>query len=1368
MSRYARYGLTLSAIAFTVAGLLGGARIAGATPFTPHPIDASPVDRPTAHPLPLRTPSLPLSASASPSPGASNAPDHVQAPAGPVNSRWILDKNGPKPPVRKKLSEFLVKTGLHTWGVRNVRPVTTMSLHGRPVRPFSADGSTIILTGDQSNYFTNDITLAYGADVYANCQNMPKASHAYTYWIYPPDGSGPYKQNVNTDANGNCNAYTNFNLSTPWGGYNAGATINSDPAYPGVWVLALYDAATPITETEIVANSAINFSTYANLGLTAVTNDFTPGNTVVVGASGLNPAHSYAIGWVYTAGSSLPCEYTVPTASKNTNNAVCFTGAVAGLQAFGGNLTQYWGPLSSPSTNTAPTGAYDVQLYDTTDSSLVSHQQISIEPSNLSWTLTPYNASGGTVQPTAFYNSTYATDGILDQSVQGLTYNATNLPATSNGDTIAVTVSDPNGVVLTQLQSYNYGSGALPILQNVPTAVQAGGAFTKQVAFPLNAVFEEAFGPTQNPFAPNVLTAQLYDQTKGIVLGSKSFQLLGYYANAAWSTNSILQAGTTPTIGNVTITNTGGTNFGSWNGDAISGLQIASITTDGESLGLSSTTAVDSAGNSWTITSSGVGVNTVITATPNQRNVGIPVGGTLSFNVTVTVPAGKCTTPCDLPTQVLPEHGIAYSAAGSASPNLQVLASGVNPNTVVPTIAWSVQSESATANMAARASKYGQLTYIYGTANSPTSDYYTVNLTLNNVVSAGNHRLSEVRLTFPSAVDLNAVVPTLVSGPAGYTWKLYSNTTANAAGVSPVAGANQNVIAIACKQTTVDGCGIAKGASGTFVIRFPLFKTSFTETDIAAVANFDKGNAYGNCGSCADAAYTLSPTSTTVNAIAGATNVDSSMLSAYSLNPTLMTMQFQPGTVGTGGGATSGNLVFTNTPASHDPNPDWVDEVNLTFPAGTDPASITVPAGWYSWETAAGSRQWVIALCPKPGPTNANPCSTNETANAIAPGGQLNMTVNWSAGPAAGNYNVGWYVTGANGGVDTSAMAQTTPITFSNTTASAAFTQINGAIVPNGTEPQVGADVSNGGSTFVYTVVNTGSTAIQGVTLTIPSATRSGTNGTDNATGNAGYFNITAAPTLTYSGGASGCTVAYTNVKPAGPVDGSITLTGCNIPKNGGTVNIVFVAQSPYLVGNEFTFPSTITSGGTNYATQPTYSAANVLSVILNGTLTLLTPNAGWVFPTQPNSVVPADATLTPQTNCVSCRVLAGSPTTVDFGVFNGTFNAADVLDASVRSDANNPNSWVLYVTTSPGTNPSNMLSADIDNGAGRSSSHAGFTLNQTTMTPVLTTTPGLQLANYSGNAYHGPLDSVMNFSVATGGNTSPQTVTLTYTLVFN
>ncbi len=1368
MSRYARFVLTLLAIVASIVGVLGGARIAAATPPSlaivrppvPHPI---PIFTPNpVQPVPLRTPNLPL---ATASPSASPASGAL-SPPGPVQTTWRLVHNAPRPPYWPKLSSFLVKTGPHTMGVRQLRPLLTT--HGVRVTPMSANGATIILTGDQSNYYTNDITLEYGADVYLSCQNMP-TNGRYTFYVYPPNGSfannGTYTASMRANyTNNSCNNYLNFNLSTPFGGINngGGTTVGADPAYPGVWIVALYNGTQFITETAIIANSTIDFNTYANLGLTTPTNDFNPGSSIVVGASGLNPSHSYALGWVFTGGSGLPCEFTVPSAAKDNNNAVCFTGTTTGLQAFGGNLTQYWGPASSPSTNSAPTGTYDVELYDTTDSIMVSHQQISVEPSTVGWTLTPYNSSGATPPPGFNYGDTYATDGLLDQSVTGLTYAATNIGG-ANGNTIRLSISDPNGVVLTQMQSYLPG---LPVLTAPPTATEAGGGFTKQVAFPLQQTYYEALGPTQTPFAPNVLTAQLYDTNTGAILGSKSFTLLGYYAQDNWSTNAILQAGTTPTTGTVVIKNTGGSNYGSWNGDAISGVTIATIPANGEVLGLSSTTAVDSAGNAWTISSSGSGVNTVITATTNQRNVGIPVGGTLQFNVTVAIPTGDCLTPCDLPTQILPEHGIAYSATDTASQALQVLSNSVSPGSVVPTEAWAVTSETATANMAARVAAYDHMAYIYGTANSPSTDYYTYNVTLDNVVSAGNHRLSEVEFTFPSAVDLNAEAANITfTPPAGTgTWALYTNSSFNANFVQPLGTAGQNVIAFACRQNTPDTCGIPVGSSGTFQINIPLFTTSFTETNITALANFDNGNAYGNCGSCADASYTLDPTQTTVNAIAGVTNVNSSEIGSYSFNPTLMSMNFQPNTVGTGAGSTSASLDFTNTPASRDPNPDYVDEVDLLFPAGTDPTSITVPSGWYSFETAAGSRHWKIALCAAPGPTNATPCSTNEV-NAIPPGGQLAMTVNWSTGPAAGTYNVGWYVTGANGGVDSSALGTTTPITFSNTTASVAFTSINGASVTSGSEPQVGTDTASSGSSFVYTVDNTGSNTLTAVTVTVPHLTRSGTAGSDGATGNGGYFDITSTPTLTYTGGATGCAVAYTN--PTSAADGSIRLTGCTIPK-AATVAINFNAQTPYLVGNEFVFPATIYQGATPYTAQTTYTASDVLAVILNGTLTLITPAVGWVAPTQPNSIVPADGTLTPQTNCVSCQVLGTTPKTIDFGYFSGTFNATDVLDASVRSDANSPNSWVLYVTTSPGTNPSNMLQTSVDNGASRSSSHAGFTINQTTNTAVLTTTPGLQLSTYAGSPYHGPLDSVMNFAVVTGGNTSPQTVTLTYTLVFN
>jgi len=467
---------------------------------------------------------------------------------GSIDARWVSDATLRRPANAPKLAQFLVRAGPGKYRVRMMRPARlTMATSGH-MRPMAANGNTIILTGDQSNFFANDITLEYGADVYLACQNMTGRHNGYRYVVFPPDGSAARIQNIpRTANNGDCTGYSNFNLSTPWGGFNGGTTTNGN-AYPGVWVVAIQDTGTAgrpyVTEIAIVADAAVNFTTYANLGLTTPTNDFVPGSSIVVNATGLNPSHDYALGWVLTGGSGLPCEFTIPGPATAANGE-CFRGATTGLQAFGGQLTQFWGPSSSPSTSSAPTGTYDVQLYDSTASTLIGHQQISIEPSSVAWTLVPYNSNGDALPPGFNYNNIFSTDGLTDQSVTGITYSATGLPAASNGDTLRLSISDGNGVVLTNLNSYPIPNP--PIMDANPTVRQAGGAVSSQQAFPLNTQYETALGPSQTPFAPNVLTAQLYDTAKGTILASKSFQLLSYAANAAWSSGVVLSAANTGT-----------------------------------------------------------------------------------------------------------------------------------------------------------------------------------------------------------------------------------------------------------------------------------------------------------------------------------------------------------------------------------------------------------------------------------------------------------------------------------------------------------------------------------------------------------------------------------------------------------------------------------------------------------------------------------------------------------------------------------------------------------------------------------------------------------------------------------------------------
>lgn len=1360
----------LLAIVATVAGLLGSVRVAAAPPggpvdLGPHPTLPHPIIHLTPPPLPFS------SASPSASPGESTAPRLIPVlPRGSAGNAlghiqgWRVDKSlPPLPQPPPKLSQFLVKTGKGRFGVRPVmtgsaaRMSQMMGAHG--LRPMAGDGSTIILTGDQLNFFENDITLAYGTEIYLLCENMA-TTDKIDYVVFPPDGSGPYSTNqppvypngvsvYNTNGNNACGAYGIFNLSTPFDNFQ-NTTNSVGVSYPGVWVVATYDRITGkyTSETNIIASSAVNFTTYSDVAESTPSLDFNQGSTIAVGASGLNPSHYYAVGWVYTSGSGQPCEYSVPSVGSG-KKVVCFTGAATGVQAFSGNFEQWWNSASSPSTTSAPTGTYDVELYDTTTSEMIGHQQISIQPSTALWTLTPYSSSGATPPPSMPYSNIFASDGLTDQSVTGLAYAASGLPPTSNGHTLRLTISNPNGVVLTDPNN----SVGYPIMNPNPAGTDSSGVFSQQVAFPYDSTELMAYGPTQNPFAPNVLTAQLYDTTLGTVIASKSFQILAYAANFAWASASIVNAA--PGTGNtetVTVTNTGNQNYGTWNGDGINGIEIAPNKSFTEQVAAVSTTATDSAGNVWNIFNVGSGSSEKVFAEPQSLSAGanLPVGGTLSFQISIQISNGQCTsTPCYFDTMIRPRHGVAYSSASSVSNGLPVVANGVNASAIAATASWAVQSEASTANMAARVADYNHLAYILGTDNAPSTDTYTVNLTLNNASSPGGHNLMDVKIVMPAGLDMVANPPVLTSWPGSRQWVLWTNFNNSALG-------GANVIELTCQAQSKDSCGISPGTSGLFTIQFPLFTSSFAEQDTPMTANFD-----GGCSSCTNvSSYALTATSTTVNGIAGLANTDSMMLGGFSLNPNLMYMSFAPSTVGTGV-ATTATMVYNNTSTSQDPNPDYVDQLNLVFPSAINPSSITVPTGWVATQTSTNN--WQIALCSAP--TASTPCSTSET-NAIAPGGSLSITLNYnSPGPPAGTYNVTWYARGANGGENTSGIATTASVTFSTTAASVKFTTVNGGSVSSGSEPKTGADATTSGSTFVYTITNTGSSSVTGATITIPNVTRGNTSGADS-TGQ--YWQLTSAPTVSLgsgsgtSGTCNGTLNASQYTNPTSSANGSITLSGCNIPTNG-VITITMVMKTPYLIGSDFLFSTNVTGSGT-VAAQPAYSSSNAMLIVINGYLSILTPGNGSVG--AGNLLTAAtNSGATPSTSCTGCSITTGTPTTVDFGAFSGTFTTSDIVDASVLSDANSPNSWTLYISTS--ANPSNMLYTEVD--STRSTSATGLAYsNNSSYVLVPTTSPGLKLTTYTGTGRHYPSDTIQNFQVVTGGNTAAQTATITYTLVFN
>lgn len=1348
MERFTRVALIAVATIVFVAGICGRALTVFASP---HPIDVPRPTTPIEAPVRATPPPLPLnvlpSAVVNPNEGET-LPLKISGSA----VTFHVNKALASPPRVHKLSEYLQRVGRGTYAVRTMPSLRAMSIGSNAfAHTMSASGSTIIMTGNTGAGFTeNDVTMSYGSGVYFACTNM-RPNSTYTYVAFPPNGSGPYQSSsITTDGSGNCESggnveYGALNLSTPfngWGTFSQG----TDPSYAGVWTLLMHNSGTNQYETQVnvVVGSTIHFDTYSDPARSTAAIDFTQGSSIVAFGSGLNPSHNYAVGWVYTAVGNQPCTFRLP-GGASTNTGVCFQGATSGTAAIGGQLTALWGPTSTPSTSTASTGTYVIELYDATSNDYISTQQVSVEGSSAAWTLTPYNQTLGTG---ANLNDTFATDGLTDQSVSGLNFTASGLPASSNGHAVRLVVSDPNGVVLGQPQNNGFGAGGSNYPQFAPfnSTTSSGGAVSySNVAFPLSTTYSTAYGPTQTPFAPNVFTAQLYDTTSSSVIASKSFRILGYGANVAWNSGSVISGSSGGAFAPyaLTVTNNGNQNFGLWNDDGIAGLRFSG---DGASvsLALGSTSAVDSAGNTWNLSQTGTGVNAVITAIPATAGAALPPTGTISFNIQVAVqPGAFCNkSPCTIPTQILPQHGIAFSAQDSVTPALLVVQNGVPTTNVTSTYSWAITGESSTANMAARLANFKQATYISGTAGSPTSDSYQYTLVVNN---NDKNRMMDIEFVFPPTVDVNSNTPSWISQPSGW-YIMTKNMNPSLAG--------PNVLELTCFPSSMNGCGIKSGSSQTFTLNIPLFQSSFAPTDISATGNFDGGG----CGSCTASSFNVVGNGNTSNTIAGYTNVDSISLAAFSLNPVLMKMVFSPNSIGAVAGASS-TLTFTNTATSADAAPDYVDQINLSFPTGSRPSSITVPSPWIATQTSAGN--WTIAFCTSP--TNATPCATSEPS-ALGAGQSLAMTVNYATAPTAGSYNVGWSVVGANIGEDTKNAASTTPLTITATSASEAFTSVNGVSVSGGAVPSVGTDATASGSTFVYTITNTGATTIDQMTITIPGSSTISVTAKDSG---GTVFSISSA-SVALSAGSSGtasCSgtipaAQITNATP--PSNGSIVLTGCTL-KPLGTATITFTTHAPYMIGNNFQFTTQVHSGTTWQAAAATYNGSDALQIIIDGRLTVLTPNAGSIGGGNP-LVASTGSGAAPSTACVNCSVIAGTPNTVDFGAFSGTFTGSDVVDASVNSDANNPNNWVLYITA--GTNPSNMLSTKVDSAT--STVTSGFTVNQGTMGLVPTSSPGLQLSTYNGTARHSPIDSIMSYQVATGGNTSPQTVTVTYTLVFN
>jgi hypothetical protein len=928
------------------------------------------------------------------------------------------------------------------------------------------------------------------------------------------------------------------------------------------------------------------------------------------------------------------------------------------------------------------------------------------------------------------------------------------------------TTTDPQQQSFAALPTYTAAAGALP---------------ATKVDFPVNTTTITSLGQAQIQFAPNVYTAQLYDTTTNSVVSSKSFRMVSYAAALHWTSPGglFVNANTTATNVTTTLQNTAGILYGAWNADGISKITITSDASNFVTLGLQGgvTTATDSAGNVWTLTNPNA---RTIVATPNVAGVSLAANATIPIPMTIADPGAKCGSGCKLRTSIQPLHGILPSVtnatmSNTASNGLLVFASGSGGT--VPTYSLAVGAYSGAQLPTPR---YPQMMYRTGT-NGANGGTYTLTFTIKN--SGSTQAMESAEFALPPGFDVQLTPPTLtkivVNGvDQTANWSIQTPNPFGGIGTGCDPAVNDFGI-----TTTNNGATLAVGKTAVVTIAMPILPTAFPFEQMAGTANYCDSAGIGG------AAYQLGQTNALTNAIAGTTNIDSTELAVFSLDTSLMSATMNPATIAALPGVTT-TFKLINTSTGLDPNPDYVNQLLITVPAGAIPTSVTVTSPnqsgvtWFANPTGTLG-QYRVELCT-PGPA---PCSGTTDSNALPPGAELDVKFNYTAAPTVGTYPIAWSVRGANGnGVVAATAAQQPTLIVANTTAQTSFTFAGGytatpayppvapiLAVPSNAQPSVGSwsNFANGNG-FVYELHNNGSTPITDISIAIPSSDTSGqiTDAQD--------WSVIATSVYTYGSGAQGAKCSANGYKSlAQPVRGSpgtyglLMLSGCNVPV-GGNIDVFFYALSPYDTGSNFSFPASVANGAVpadprpaaTPNTQPLYSLSNTIHIATDARLAIQIPVAG-------NTYNPAlFGGSSPVVGCPGCTYTsAGIVPQINLNSFTGTFVATDVLAASVYSD--DTNGWNLSVSADINPSPAGgQVTTWIDKPATNGPA-AGYT-------PIVIAAPGslvptagtLALSSYNGIVRHQPIDNIMSYQVKIGpavsGASQTQTVTLTYTLIAN
>ncbi|MHB8463031.1 MAG: hypothetical protein ACYDA1_10315, partial [Vulcanimicrobiaceae bacterium] len=840
---------------------------------------------------------------------------------------------------------------------------------GRPaLRPMAADGSTIAVAASGSGACNGSTSVLFvvGCPVNWNAQNIPGGSTYQDYYIAA-------NSSVATAVGG-----------THGGGGGPGHTTTLSTA--GIWVFAVFNVTANQWETVVYASAGQTYAlkVYQDSfhSQESYQYDVNSVTDAYVYATNLTPGDGYVV-YVEQTSVNPHCIFSAPAQGSyptTGTGSLCNPGALTGIVSSNGTLSITW-PLSVSYTP----GVYVVGLYDTTIKKRLGTVQVSITGgAGITLAVKPdgtlANPSPVPQLPPGISSTSVAWDDGSEQSASGV-----NFATVANllNHTYTWTMSDPTGFIA--------GSSTFT----------AGGP--QAHTFNFNGAIQSAGG-----YASKVLTGTLYDNTLKAVVASQTFQVKGYQSltefDAAmagtYSASLVVTPGTSVVAG-LKFVNTGDNYYGIGNGDPLRGLLFttgnprgsdgAFIDPSGAGNGVMASlngftlaacspsctsVASDSNGNSWNIsdfcngpTSSNTG-ECYIQAIPASSSTVLRPGDSLeipsltfyyaSASACNGLPNGAC--PGD--TSILPQDGLTWSTVNSQSAWTPVyFTDGTSSHSGTGTLAivGECSGGSGCAFNGGEAHYYKlnfpQAAYNLNTPYTiPNSNENIYGITVHNTSSGGTpDRIYALafELTGPFAGPGSLYNIGLDAASAG-NWQLVTCPAGFLGG------------AYTCISGAAAGHSIAVGGSETIYFDASSVAQSFTYLDIglSSIQDPNTGNGFQ---------FSITPATAAVPVFAagsGGLNVVSLAQGLYSLNSGFMSFSFAPSTVGANATNFTEDVLFTNTPLSSDPNPDYVDNVLVRVPSAyltgntINPASPT-NAGWsYLGTFAQGAYQFYdFGLC---------------------------------------------------------------------------------------------------------------------------------------------------------------------------------------------------------------------------------------------------------------------------------------------------------------------------------------------------------------------------------------------------------------------